>query len=300
MPAFNAEKYIGQAIESVLRQTYINWELIIIDDGSTDGTKDVVSLFLDRDSRIRYYYQKNAKQGKARNQGIEKSNGEYLAFLDSDDLWFPNKLEIQIQEITEKGVDLIFCDCFIFSQDISVLKRDKVGVINRFYCGEEAIKLFLECNQIPILTVLAKKSVIQNVGGFIENDEVQNCEDYHLWLKLLFSGSSFFSSSETLAKYRIHSNSVTVNESSSELRILAVYYHLKINYSKYSKVINNRIRYIFKDYYKTNLFTKNELATIIRINSTYMFWSKFDFVFLIFNSLFPTKFTKRLLIIILN
>ncbi len=300
MPAFNAEKYIGQAIESVLRQTYINWELLIIDDGSTDATKKVVEYFLMQDSRINYFYQENGKQGKARNLGIEKSKGEYLAFLDSDDLWFPNKLEIQINEIIEKDVDLIFCDSYIFSDGTSILKRDKLGAEDEVYSGEKAIKLFIECNRIPILTVLAKKSVIQKVGGFIENDEVQNCEDYHLWLKLLLSGSTFFSSSKTLAKYRIHSNSVTINDPSSELKILAVYYHLKIGYSKYSKALNKKIKHILKEYYATHLFSKNELATIVRLNSTYMFWRKFDFIFLFLNRLFPTKITKRLLILLLN
>ena len=300
MPAYNAEKYIGESIESVLYQTYPYWELLVIDDGSTDSTKEVVRQFLDLDSRIKYYYQDNGKQGKARNLGIEKSKGEYLAFLDSDDLWFPNKLEIQIHEIIEKDVDLIFCDSYIYSDGTSILKRDKVGVKDGVYSGEEAIKLFIECNRIPILTVLAKKSAVQKVGGFIESVEVQYGEDYHLWLKLLLSGSTFFSSSEALAKYRIHSNSVTINDSSFELKILAIYYDLIIINSKYSQVFNKKIRHILKEYYATHLFSKNELATIVRLNSTYLFWRKFDFIFLFLNWLFPTKITKRLLILLLN
>lgn len=300
MPAYNAEKYIGQSIESVLYQTYPYWELLVIDDGSTDSTKDVVRQFISLDSRIKYFYQDNGKQGKARNLGIEKSKGEYLAFLDSDDLWLFNKLEIQLKQIQEKQVDLVFSDSYIFfDHDVNDIQR-RMEVKQRFYTGIEAIDLFIECNRIPILTVLAKKSAVQKVGGFIESDEVQYGEDYHLWLKLLLSGSTFFSSSETLAKYRVHSNSVTVNESSSELKILAIYYDLKIVYSKYSQPFNNKIKHILKNYYSTHLFSKNELAKLVVLNSTYMSWRKYNFIFLILNWMFPTKITKRLLILLLN
>ena len=96
MPAFNSSKTIFDSINSVQSQTYQNWEMIIIDDGSTDNTKDIITPFLS-DYRIKYLRQLNSGPSIARNNGINKAKGKYLAFLDSDDLWKPNKLDIQIK-----------------------------------------------------------------------------------------------------------------------------------------------------------------------------------------------------------
>lgn len=99
VPCYNAEKTIDRCIESVVTQTYRNWELIIIDDGSSDSSAELVSRWLEKDCRIRYYAQKNAGVSHARNQGIEKSQGVYIAFLDADD-WYENSyLEIMYREI---------------------------------------------------------------------------------------------------------------------------------------------------------------------------------------------------------
>ncbi|MGB4386964.1 MAG: glycosyltransferase family 2 protein, partial [Caldicoprobacterales bacterium] len=96
-PAYNCEKYIGETIESVLKQSYENWELIIVDDCSTDNTKSVVEEYIKRDKRIKYYsLDVNSGAAVARTKAMELASGEYIAFLDSDDLWMPNKLEKQI------------------------------------------------------------------------------------------------------------------------------------------------------------------------------------------------------------
>src|SRR5919106_5413407 len=92
MPAYNAEKYIAGSIRSVIVQTYSDWELIVVDDGSTDSTATVVQEFVARDPRIKYIFQENGRLGKARNTGIRNSSGPLIAFLDSDDLWVPIKL----------------------------------------------------------------------------------------------------------------------------------------------------------------------------------------------------------------
>ena len=107
MPAYNAGKYIKESIESVFNQTYQNWELIIIDDGSTDNTSEVVQPFLIKDRRIQYYLQENGKQGKARNAGIKRSKGNLIAFLDADDVWMPAKLQAQIGVLKQNDADLV-------------------------------------------------------------------------------------------------------------------------------------------------------------------------------------------------
>lgn len=102
-PMYNCEKFISETIESVLNQTYTNWEMIIIDDCSTDKSKQIVKQYIERDKRIRLIaLNENSGAAVARNKGIEVSSGRFIAFLDGDDLWEPNKLEKQIQFMTEK------------------------------------------------------------------------------------------------------------------------------------------------------------------------------------------------------
>src|ERR1044071_7783966 len=103
MPAYNAERYIAASVRSVLAQTYQNWELIIVDDGSTDGTAAVAKSFAEADGRVRYVYQPNGRLGNARNTGIRHARGPLIAFLDSDDLWMERKLELQLKAMEEAG-----------------------------------------------------------------------------------------------------------------------------------------------------------------------------------------------------
>ena len=105
VPAYNCEKFIGETIDSVLAQTYKNWEMIIVDDCSSDHTRDIVLEFASQDSRIKYYFlQENSGAAVARNTAMERAKGEYMAFLDSDDIWLPEKLEKQLSFMKENDV----------------------------------------------------------------------------------------------------------------------------------------------------------------------------------------------------
>jgi teichuronic acid biosynthesis glycosyltransferase TuaG len=203
MPAYNAGKFIKQSIESVLNQTYTKWELIIIDDGSTDNTREIVSVFEKKDARIKYIYQQNGKQGKARNNGIQLSKGNLVAFIDADDLWLPQFLERQLYLITEDDVDLVFSSMVKFIE-----KPDKiistVALENKTYYGANDIKAFLKDNLISIVTVLVKKGALLKAGGFKESEELQFAEDYDLWLRMLLNDGKFKSNAEVLALYRTH------------------------------------------------------------------------------------------------
>ena len=110
MPAYNAADTISKAINSVLAQTYDNWELIVVDDGSMDETKNVVDSFKNSCHKIRYYFQKNAGPGCARNYGIEKANGEYVCFLDSDDYWDECFLALIDDLLKKEKADVVFYD----------------------------------------------------------------------------------------------------------------------------------------------------------------------------------------------
>jgi len=300
MPAYNASNYIHEAINSVIAQTYSNWELIIVDDGSTDKTAEKVQSWLEKESRIQYFYQENGKQGKARNLGISKSKGYYLAFLDADDLWMPEKLEIQVKEIQENNVDLVFSDSYRFvNQEVCDVSK-RMNVKTTFFSGKKALQLFLEANRIPILTVLVKKEKVEAVGCFSESINIQNVEDYHLWLKLLISNAKFYSFDAVLAKYRLHNNSVTAQDKLATNKILDVFFDLLKLHPGYKKEIEQGLQSKFKIIYKTNLFTKAELAVWIKMNITYLSKSKLNYIYLVLNLLLPTKVTKRILMYLLN
>jgi glycosyltransferase involved in cell wall biosynthesis len=212
MPAYNANRHISDAIHSVLHQTYSNWELIIVDDGSTDNTSETCRHYQKLDNRIHYYYQENKKQGKARNLGISKSNGDFLAFLDADDLWLPEKLEVSINEFKSGDQDLLFTEAYIFSNkadldDVSLLR--KMGVTSCSYQGKRGIASFLYQNRIPLLTVVVKKEVLLNVGCFNDRGVA---EDYELWLNLLASGYTLRGIDNPLSFYREHNFSTTAND----------------------------------------------------------------------------------------
>jgi len=300
MPAYNVSGYIKEAINSVIAQTYADWELIIVDDGSTDNTSDLVEEYLLKDSRIQYFYQENGKQGKARNLAISKSKGEYLAFLDADDLWLPEKLEIQIKEIKDKDVDLVFSNAYIINEDKNQNISKQMNVKTAFFRGEKALKLFLKANRIPILTVLVKKENVLKVDCFSEKINIQNAEDYHLWLKLLISNAVFFSTDKVLARYRIHNNSVSALDNMSVVKILDVFNDLSLNYPNYKSTLNYAMKETFKKFYINNLFTKPELAIWIIRNSQYLSKFYISYFYLFLNLLLPTKITKRTLIYILN
>jgi len=235
MPAYNAENFIKEAVKSVLNQSYTNWELIIIDDGSTDSTAEIIKELGSLDSRIKYHYQ---IKGKARNLGIRNSRGKYIAFLDADDLWVEDKLLIEIDIINNhKEIDLIFSQGYNFLNS----KVEDYDLIVKDTWDTKDFDSFLSKNQIPILSVLVKKESLTKVNNFSEESGIQNVEDYHLWLKLLLSGCIFKSIPNRLFYYRIHTNQSTYNSSNVDIPLLNAYidiYHFTTTLAQKRGIIN--------------------------------------------------------------
>lgn len=300
MPSFNAEFCIEDAIISVINQTYENWELIIVNDGSTDQTENVVKKWLLQDQRIQYFYQENGKQGKARNLGISKSRGQYLAFLDADDIWLNEKLSIQVNEIQTKNVDLVFSDSYIFNDNDIQDTSQKMNIPTNILFDENSVKVFLKGNRIPILTVLVDKSKVENVGGFAETIDIQNVEDYHLWLKLLMSGCKFYALDYVLAKYRVHKNAATSADKAAHSKVPNAFFDLFQNYPAFRKEIKLALKIKFIHIYRTNIFSKSELSSWINKNTEYLGKSTVKYFYEALNFFLPTKATKRILIYVLN
>ncbi len=246
MPAYNAERFIAQAIHSVIRQTYANWELIVVDDGSTDRTSDVIRSFAEKDGRIIHFSQPNSGQGKARNLAIGHARGDLLAFLDADDLWVENKLAIQITLMEETKSDLAYSSGYIFldgaSEDI-----EEFRILSGQIRGREAFNSLVEMNFIPMLSVVARRDLVKDVGGFAVEKEIQNCEDYDLWLTLAGKGVVFYGIDSKLVRYRRHPNSTTYEREKVVRPMITV---LEKHYGKFPEadlIIKRRITSLYKE-----------------------------------------------------
>lgn len=246
MPAYNVQKYIAESIESVITQSYSNWELIIVDDGSTDNTAEIVKQYQLTEARIKYIYQENGKQSKARNTAIKNSSGYYIAFLDADDLWVSEKLQISVNEITSRNYDLLFTDCYYFEDGDQIIASElkSAGVTSSTYEGKEAIITFLERNRIPNLTVLVKRDALKKTGDFLEIAEL--AEDYELWLRLLQQGAVFKSIATPLSLYRMRSDSLTAKDRLAVFETMIIIKSFSKRHVEYRKYVNQILKTQFK------------------------------------------------------
>jgi glycosyltransferase involved in cell wall biosynthesis len=215
-----------------------DWELIIINDGSKDNTGRIIVNIAESDSRIKIIEQKNGKQGNARNAGIKIARGSYLAFLDADDLWLPSMLSSQWQTLQRTGADLVFAKAWLL---VDKQRVSSIGNIENWLEGTDGLTRLLHVNQIPILTVLAKKEIITVAGGFTEHPQLQNAEDYHLWLKILMKGFRFYGNQEIVAEYRRHLFNATTSKDAVFWPSMGVLYDLQFQFPDFSDQIKREL-----------------------------------------------------------
>lgn len=182
IPSYNAESFIGSTIKSVLSQSYVNWELLVIDDGSVDNTCDVVRRFFGNDNRVRLFAldKNHGAPAAPRNIGIREARGEWIAFLDSDDIWHPEKLELQLAIIKKRNVG--FCATssvgFISESDIKFQSSPKV-MTSDIEFSQQRFK-----GRIVNSSVLIKRDYLVQFP-LNESPEYKAVEDYHCWLRVL-------------------------------------------------------------------------------------------------------------------
>ncbi len=206
-PTYNRASLIGQTIESVLHQTYQNFEFIIIDDGSTDNTEEVVNRY--QDPRIVFVKQQsNGGAPAARNAGIKIACGQYIAFIDSDDLWLPTKLAVQVRYLdTHPEFGVAYSDFYRFEYGADG-KRKKWCFGVRGATGNIFAQLY-EDGFVGCLTVMVRRECLQAVGLF--DEELWRAEDYELWLRLAVRHQFAFIP-QLLAEYRVHSGEASVEK----------------------------------------------------------------------------------------
>ena len=222
MPTFNAEKFIKAAVESVQKQTYENWEMILVDDASTDETVKIIADFIQKESRIKHYQlQTNSGNGFARNIALEKASGKYIAFLDADDLWFPEKLEKQIQFLKANNLSFTFSFYDCIDDNGNNLNRRVQTPIPLTY------KQLFFCNYVGNLTAIYDADFF----GKIKLESSQKRQDWRLWLTILKQIKTAEAVPESLAFYRIRKDSI----SSSKFKLI------KHNFGVYREFHGNNL-----------------------------------------------------------
>ena len=203
MPTYNCGKFIAETIESIQAQTYTNWEIVIVDDCSTDNTKEIVDEYIAKDSRIKYHcLETNSGAAVARTKSMELAEGEYIAFCDSDDLWMPDKLERQLAFMKEN--DYAF-SCTAYEQIDEESKS--LNRVIKTVKKTDYNRLLLDC---PV----GNSTVMYNVKkiGKFEVPNIRKRNDDALWLQMLKKEKYIWGMPDVLMRYRIRSNSISSNK----------------------------------------------------------------------------------------
>lgn len=209
IPTFNRENIIQRTLNSLVRQTYIDFEVIVVDDGSTDKTKEVVDEYL-AILKIRYFWIENfGGPSKARNLGIKMSKGRYIAFLDSDDWWHRDKLMYSVKYL-EEGHDLVYHNMYISKTEdqlFNIKKTKSVQVsspVFEYLCENG--------NMIVNSSVVVRKNILNKIGSIDESKELIFWEDFDYWLRAARVTNSFKMINKTLGYYGIDTGNSSSNE----------------------------------------------------------------------------------------
>lgn len=204
---YNSEKYISEAINSVLRQSYQNWELLLVDDCSDDLSVSIIKDFINKDSRIKLFVlPNNSGAAISRNKAIKEANGRFIAFLDSDDQWLPTKLQKQINFMLDNGYNFTHTDYELVDNSGNALGKiiTSKAVLN--------YRDMLYTNKIGCLTAIYDQSQL----GKTYMPLLRKRQDYALWLKILKTGENAYNLPLVLSQYRKTDNSI----SSSKIELL--------------------------------------------------------------------------------
>jgi glycosyltransferase involved in cell wall biosynthesis len=247
-PMYNSEKFISDSINSVKNQTYSNWELWLIDDCSSDKTISIVNKFIKEDSRIQLL-QNEINYGAAisRNKGIEASKGNYVAFLDADDLWLPQKLEKQVAVLASGKADVCFSSYEQINEggDYLQIKVQALAILT--------YNKLLKSNYVGNLTGMYNATVL----GKVTSPNLRKRQDWLIWLKALnLSGKPAIGIQESLALYRVRENSMSANK----------FNLVKYNYWVYKKGLGySTLRSVFKMvvFLKEHFFVKSKQNKVL-------------------------------------
>ena len=224
MPCYNMALYISDSIKSVVKQTFPHWELLIVDDASSDETVDIIKSYAQSDARIQFAIKKlNSGIADTRNQCLQMAQGQFLAFLDADDIWHPEKLEKQLRFMREKNVGFTYSTYDWIDEDGNTLNR----FINTI--GNLDYETYLRNTIIGCSTVMVNKSIT----GDVVVPKFRTSEDTATWLDILKKGFLAYAIDEPLVSYRIRRKSASSNKIKASIDLWKVYRrHEKLSFLK--------------------------------------------------------------------
>jgi|688.fasta_scaffold67874_3 glycosyltransferase involved in cell wall biosynthesis len=203
---YNGEKYLEECIESVLNQTYKNWEIIFWDNQSTDNSKKIIEKFIDE--RIKYFYAPTHEiLYSARNYALKRANGKYISFLDTDDCWFPNKLELQMSLFENEDIGIVCSNYFILNEKKEIYFLQYKFSRSTFFNAN----LLLKNYRVGLLTLVIRRSVLNKIPKPYFNNKYNIIGDFDLVLNLSRITKIYYLN-KPLAKYRIHSKSISTQQ----------------------------------------------------------------------------------------
>lgn len=285
IPTYNHAKFIRKALNSVINQTYHNWEAIIIDNNSTDETYKIFDKITD--SRIRYLkINNNGIIAKSRNVGIKEANGEWIAFLDSDDFWSEEKLEVCIRNIND-SIDFIYHDLESLHHIPKIFFNSKKFIgrqLNKPILNDILISTISKGTAIGQSSVFIRKTILDKIGGISENKKLVASEDYNTWLRIAQVTNNFKYINKRLGYFLIHEGSTQKKKNLSIPQREAVSSFMYLFDRKEKLNLEVKLKYM-SGCYNASINNKDE--------------AKKDFMFVFKNSKLTLRFKSLLKIIIL-
>lgn len=282
IPCYNQGEFLNEALLSVYKQTYSNWECLIINDGSTDNSKNIAKAWVEKDNRFIYFYRENSGVSSARNFGIEKVKGDYIQFLDSDDLIDSRKVELSILHFNKsknENQKLVISDFRMLSIDSKKTQDPFCKLDKSMFTFENILYKWNDSFSIPIHCGFFSVSIFQNIK-FPENLTAQ--EDWIVWVKIFKLNIETIFLQLPLAFYRLNTQGRTMSKSIFEDQMLAYDYFKEIltesQFYEFSKILifryyieqeefKNRLKTVKKSKpYQTGLMIKKALKTLGLLN----------------------------------
>ncbi|SEL70724.1 Glycosyl transferase family 2 [Colwellia chukchiensis] len=207
VPVYNGAKYLSKTVESILAQDHQALELLLINDGSSDHSQALIESLAAQDPRVKAYSKANGGVANARNYGIKKAQGDFIAFCDQDDLWLPSKLSKQLPLFANDKVGLVYTGAIA---DYVLYNKQSKPSFEHKHRGDVFAQL-IQQNMFTCCTAMARKSVIEHVGGFDDDLALMGVDDWHLWLKLSLV-CEFDFVAEHLAIHVFHGDNYSLND----------------------------------------------------------------------------------------
>ncbi|XQW85353.1 glycosyltransferase family 2 protein [Thalassotalea piscium] len=277
VPVYNGAEYLTKTVESILAQDHDELELLLINDGSSDNSKELIEALAEKDTRIKAFTKANGGVANARNFGVEQAQGDFIAFCDQDDLWLPTKLSKQLPLFSNDKIGLVYTGAI--ADYVLYGKQSKPNFDSKFR-GNVFEKLTQQ-NMFTCCTAMVRKSFLKEVGGFDDDLALMGVDDWHLWLKLALV-CEFDFVPEHLAIHVFHGDNYSLNDEKmheaeivclNKIETIAATYHKSANWPLIKQQLHIRYAksYIFSGLYNLagNTFirahqTKTHIPTLLK------------------------------------